>query len=520
MRAERKRERFFDARSVRVPGRAPRWIVPTVKAGLVVADAFAAAFSFILAFKFREGVSVVAAGGRFAWSEEFAPYGALLLFVIAIRLLSFRYCDLYRLRGEFSFVDDCIRIFKATAAGSLLIVAAAFLYRGGFEFRAFSYARGVFVVDFVFVLLSVGLIRLFIRSVQTFVRSRQINLIPTLVVGRGHEASVFIREMRERPALGYRVIGVIDTADAETSESYNTGDSYEGVPVIGRLEGLPEAIRDSGANEVIIADPQVNGDALFEVMVRCGRRRGIEFRIAPSLFNCLPRKTEIDQIGVLPMIRLFREPLSSGARILKRTSDLTMSALAIALLFPLWLLIALLIKLDSKGPVFYTQERVGMDGRLFLLYKFRTMIAGADSEPHREYQRAFIAGRAEANLDNEKKPTYKLLADPRITRVGKVLRKTSLDEVPQLLNVLLGDMSLVGPRPPIPYEVEAYELWHRKRLDMKPGLTGLWQVSGRNRLPFEEMVRLDLFYIENWSLLLDLKIILRTGFVMLGREGY
>jgi len=459
---------------------------------------------------------VIAAGGRLAWSEEFAPYGALLAFVVGIRLLSFRYCDLYRLRGEFSFVDDGIRIFKATAIGTLLIVAAAFLYRGGFQFRAFSYARGVFVADFVFVLLSVGLLRLFIRSVQTFARSRQINLIPTLVVGRGHEASLFIREMRERPALGYRVIGVIDTNIAEA----NTADSYEGVPVVGTLDGLPEAIRDSGANEVIIADPQVNGDALFEVMMRCGRRRGVEFRIAPSLFNCLPRKTEIDQIGVLPMIRLFREPLSSGARILKRSSDLIISALAIGLLLPLWLLVALLIKLDSKGAVFYTQERVGMDGRLFLLYKFRTMVADADAELHREYQRAFIAGRAEANLGNEQKPTYKLLADPRITRVGKFLRKTSLDEVPQLLNELLGDMSIVGPRPPIPYEVEAYELWHRKRLDMKPGLTGLWQVSGRNRLSFEEMVRLDLFYIENWSLLLDLQIILRTGFVMLGREGH
>lgn len=519
MRAERERQRFFDARSVRVPGRAPRWIVPIVKVGLVIADALAAAISFIFAFTLREGVSAFA-DGRFAWSEAFAPYGALLLFVVGIRLLSFRYCDLYRLRGEFAFVDDCIRIFKATAMGSLLIVAAAFLYRGGFEFRAFSYARGVFVVDFVFVLLSVGLVRLIIRSVQTFARGRQINLIPTLVVGRGKEASVFIQEMRERPKLGYRVIGVIETANAETNEDHNRGDSYEGVPVVGKLEGLPEAIRDSGANEVIIADPQVNGDALFEVMMRCGRRRGVEFRIAPSLFNCLPRKTEIDQIGVLPMIRLFREPLSNGARILKRTSDLIISALAIALLFPVWLLIAILIKLDSKGPVFYTQERVGMDGRLFLLYKFRTMDPGADSELHREYQRAFIAGRAEANLGNEKKPTYKLLADPRITRVGSLLRKTSLDEVPQLLNVLLGDMSIVGPRPPIPYEVEAYELWHRKRLDMKPGLTGLWQVSGRNRLPFEEMVRLDLFYIENWSLLLDLKIILRTVFVMMGREGY
>ena len=513
MRAERTRQSTIDPSAVRVPGRAPSWIVPTVKVGLVIADALAAAISFMLAFYARERVSVFASSGGLAWSDRFAPYGALLVFVVAIRLLSFRYSNLYRVRGEFSLVDDSIRIFKATAIGSLLIVAAAFLYRGGFEFRAFSYARSVFVTDFIFVLVIVGVLRFAMRSVQTFVRSRQINLIPTLVVGRGPEAALFIREMRERPSLGYRVIGVVET---EPSQSL----SYEDVPIVGKLASLPEVIRDSGANEVIIADPQVNGDALFEVMMRCGRRRGVEFRIAPSLFNCLPRKTEIDQIGVLPMIRLFREPLSSGARILKRTVDLIIAALAITLLLPLWLLIALLIKLDSKGPVFYTQERVGMDGRLFLLYKFRTMKAGADPELHREYQRAFIAGRAEANLGNENKPTYKLLADPRITRIGRILRRTSLDEVPQLLNVLAGDMSLVGPRPPIPYEVEAYELWHRKRLDMKPGLTGLWQVSGRNQLPFEEMVRLDLFYIENWSLLLDLKIILRTGFVMLGGEGH
>jgi len=514
MRAEKPR-RLIDASAVRVPGRAPRWIVPSVKVALVVADALAAALSFIFAFTVREGTSAFEET-RWAWSNRFAPYGAMLVLVVLIRLLTLRSVGLYRIRGEFSFVNDSLRLFKATAIGSLLIVAAAFLYRGGFAFRSFSYARGVFLADFVFALTGIGLIRYVMRAVQTLVRRRQINLIPTLVVGRGTEASLFIKQMRERPALGYRVIGVVDIKSNDGGDA----ESYEGVPVVSDLEGLPEAIRDSGANEVIIADPDVNADALFEVMIRCGRRRGVEFRIAPSLFNCLPRKTEIDQIGVMPMIRLFREPLSSGSRLLKRSFDIVISALSIALLFPMWLLIALLIKLDSKGPVFYTQERVGMDGRLFLVFKFRTMKAGADSKSHREYQKAFIEGRAEANLAADGKPTYKLFADPRITRVGKALRRTSLDEVPQLLNVLMGDMSIVGPRPPIPYEVEAYELWHRKRLDMKPGLTGLWQVSGRNRLPFEEMVRLDLFYIENWSLLLDLKIILRTGLVMIGGEGF
>ncbi len=146
----------MDASVVRVPGRAPRWIVPAVKVALVIADALAAAGSFMLAFYARERISVFAAEGGFGWSERFAPYGALLVFVVCIRLLSFRYCNLYRVRGEFSFVDDGIRIFKAAAIGSLLIVAAAFLYRGGFEFRAFSYARGVFVADFLFLLIIVG----------------------------------------------------------------------------------------------------------------------------------------------------------------------------------------------------------------------------------------------------------------------------------------------------------------------------------------------------------------------------
>src|SRR5215470_19621153 len=208
---------MIDPSLVRVPGRAPRWIVPTVKVSLVIADASIAAFAFMLAFYVREGTSVFE--GR-NWNARFAPYAALLLFVVAIRLLSFRYCNLYRVRGEFSFVDDSIRIFKATAIGSLLIVAAAFLYRGGFEFRAFSYARGVFVADFIFVLVFAGVLRFIMRAVQMFVRSRQINLIPTLVVGRGHEASLFIREMRERPALGYRVIGVVDTKPVDAPLTY------------------------------------------------------------------------------------------------------------------------------------------------------------------------------------------------------------------------------------------------------------------------------------------------------------
>ena len=507
------------ASAVRAPARAPRWVVPLVKILLLLTDAGLCLFCFVFAFYVRHYQSIVhrAGSGALSWSHEFAPYALLLPLVIPIRLLLLRYYDLYRVRGEFSFVDDAARVFKAVAISSLLIVAAAFMYRGGTQFRTFSYSRGIFVLDFVLAFASIALVRLIFRAGQIIMRRRGINLIPTLIVGRGPEAALCIREMRARPELGYRVIGIIDNDRFETAAPAK----FEGVPVIGDLKHLPEAIRESRANEVIISDPNVPGEALFDVMIQTGRRRGVEFRIAPTLLNCLPSKTEIDQVGSLPMVTLFRSPLSSGARIVKRTSDLVIASLALALMSPLWLLIALLIKLDSRGPVFYKQERVGMDGRVFLFYKFRSMHVGADDTSHREYQRAYITGKPDSNLGDDERPVFKLRADERITRVGRILRKTSLDELPQLFNVMRGDMSIVGPRPPIPYEVENYQLWHRKRLDMKPGITGLWQVSGRNRLPFDEMVRMDLYYIENWSLLLDLKIIVQTLPVMWrGEDAY
>ncbi|HLE63019.1 MAG TPA: sugar transferase, partial [Pyrinomonadaceae bacterium] len=438
MKPQRIRKPLKEASAVRVPGRAPRWIIPSVKLTLVLLDLLIAVFAFVTAFYLRQGASIVQpdTAGGWSWSAQFAPYGALLPLVVLIRLLTLRYYDLYRLRGEFSFVDDAIANFKAISIGSLLIVAAAFLYRGGFQHRAFSYARVVFVIDFFLSLAVVTLLRALIRGGQTFVRRQGINLIPTLVVGRGPEAAVCIREMRQRPALGYRVIGVVEPGPLDSS----VPEAFEGVSLISDLAGLPEAIHDSGANEVIIADSNVNGEVLFDVMMRCGPRRGIEFRIAPSLFNGLPTKTEIDQIGALPMIRLFREPLSRESRIIKRASDAIISLFVTVVFLPLWLLIAVLIKLDSRGPVFYVQERVGMDGRMFHLYKFRTMQPGSDHATHQEYQRKFIAGRMEANLGSAEKPAYKLSGDPRITRMGRWLRRASLDEVPQFLNVLRGDM--------------------------------------------------------------------------------
>ena len=207
----------------------------------------------------------------------------------------------------------------------------------------------------------------------------------------------------------------------------------------------------------------------------------------------------------------------------KRIIDIIGGIVGLLLFSPFFLIIPILIKLTSPGPVFFRQERLGLYGKKFTFLKFRTMKVNNDPCVHQEYVKKLIAGEAESGGAGKacQKPVYKIMNDTRVTSVGRFLRKTSLDELPQFINVLRGEMSLVGPRPPLSYELAHYKEWHRGRLAVKPGLTGLWQVSGRSTVPFDEMVMLDLYYIENWSLALDLKIILRTVPVMLfGLGGY
>jgi len=218
---------------------------------------------------------------------------------------------------------------------------------------------------------------------------------------------------------------------------------------------------------------------------------------------------------------LFREGWSTKfARRIKRAIDVLGSTLLLALLSGLLLVIAALIKLTSKGPVLFRQTRVGQYGKPFCFLKFRSMYVNNDSKLHQEYVSRFIAGRAERHTVNGRHGVFKITNDPRVTALGRFLRKTSLDELPQLLNVIKGEMSLIGPRPPVPYEFESYGVWHRRRvLEIKPGITGLWQVSGRSRTSFDDMVRLDLQYAKQWSLWLDLKILLQTPKAVLSGIG-
>lgn len=496
---------------------APRWVMPLVWTLVMLADLIIGSASFITAFKLREQRPVLSPDG-FGWSREFAPYVGILFFGAAIRLAMLLYQRIYKFHGSFSYAQDATRIFKAVSVSSLLIVAWAFVFRGGYTFREYSYSRGVFAFDFAIALVLFVAFHLTLRYIQTLFRRRGFNLIPTLIVGSEQDAGRTAEELRKLPDLGYRVVGIV-WYDPE-SDRVKPPETISGLPVVGRIEDLTKVIREVKIQEVIITANELGSERLFDSMMEIGREQRVEFCFAPSPLDVLPQKTSVEQIGVLPMVRLFREPLSDIERFVKRVSDIVIAAISALVLLPLWALIMILVKIDSRGPVLFLQERVGMDGRVFLCCKFRTMIAGADENVHREAYELNIKGDSQANAGDEQKPVFgKVRNDPRVTRVGKFLRRTSLDELPQLLNVLKGDMSIVGPRPPIPYEVEAYALWHRKRLDVKPGITGLWQVSGRNRLTFEEMVQLDLFYVKNWSLLLDLKIILLTLPAMMRDDG-
>ncbi len=511
---EVKAETTIETLLVRETNRVPLFVMPVVKTSIFATDGMLAAWCFMLAFAWREQQPIFA-NGSWQFSQQFAPYAGVLLFTILIRLATLLYQNSYRLQGAFSYTKESVKVFKAVSVGSLSIITFTFLFRGGFAYREFSYSRAVFLADFAISLVAFTAFHLGLRYAQTLVRQRDINLIPTLIVGGGAEAEQTIRELQTRPDLGYRVVGVISK-----DESGEIKDEFSDVSVLGTLSKLPAIIRQLAIQEVIITDNTISQEVLFEAMMKVGRKQKVEFRLAPNLFDVLPQKTEVEQIGILPMISLFREPLSDVERIVKRLSDIVIATVAIVFLAPLWIILAILIRLDSKGAILFRQERVGMDGRIFLCFKFRTMFADADEELHRAAYKKNIEGLDEANAGNSEAPVFgKVKNDPRVTVFGRFLRRASLDELPQLLNVLIGDMSIVGARPPIPYEVEEYAIWHRRRLDMKPGITGLWQVSGRNRVPFDEMVKLDLFYIENWSVWLDFKIILLTLPAVLRGDG-
>lgn len=325
------------------------------------------------------------------------------------------------------------------------------------------------------------------------------------VIAVGHRAAVadLVIRLRRDSHHGLDVVAACLAGKAPVAE-------VEGTPVAGDLDQVTPAVRRFHADTVaVLACPEMDGRQLRELAWRLEKTR-TDLYVAAALLDVAGPRTTIRPVAGLPLLHVEHPELTGGKQVLKALFDRTVAALALLLLAPLFAVIALLIRMDSPGPVLFRQTRVGKDERLFTLYKLRTMVADA------EQQKALLADRNES-----KGVLFKIRRDPRVTQLGAWLRRWSVDELPQLLNVLRGEMSLVGPRPALPEETVRYGRDMRRRLVVKPGITGLWQVSGRSDLPWDEAIRLDIRYVENWSLALDLQLLWKTGLAVLqGRGAY
>jgi len=324
----------------------------------------------------------------------------------------------------------------------------------------------------------------------------------TLIVGAGQVGQMIALKLLKHPEYNVNLVGFLD------DEPHNLGSELKGIPVIGGEDDLVEAIRQHSVSRVVLAFSRKPVDQLLDV-IRSSGLQDVHLSIVPRYFEIMAANVGIADLEGIPVIEVPAAGLSRAARASKRGLDLALTIPALIALAPVFIAVALAIKLDSRGPVFFRQPRMGRDHRAFQIIKFRTMVLGAEQ-------------LRESLLDaNESTgPLFKIRRDPRVTRVGAWLRRLSLDELPQLFNVLKSEMSLVGPRPFVVYEDEKIDGWARRRLDLTPGITGLWQVLGRNDIDFQEMVKLDYLYVNNWSLWWDIKLLLRTAPVVFTRHGY
>jgi len=321
-----------------------------------------------------------------------------------------------------------------------------------------------------------------------------------LIVDESSQA--FISKMINRKEWGFKITALISDSE-EIKEKYGSS-----IKILPSNENINDLLDNKIVDELIYCKKDFEPQVIRKLIYSC-QEVGVAFRLQSDFFNLIASKSNINYFGEIPVLTFANTPSNFIALKIKELFDFLFSFFAILFLSPVFIIIAIIIKATSKGDVFFKQERVGRRGRPFMLYKFRTMVDNAE-----ELKEGL---KAQNEVDG---PVFKIKNDPRITKIGKFLRKTSLDELPQFFNVLKGNMSVVGPRPPVPQEVKEYERWQLRRLSMKPGITCIWQVSGRNEISFNEWMKLDLEYIDNWSLKLDVILILKTVNTIFGKTGY
>ena len=429
--------------------------------------------------------------------------GALIVVYSLVFIVIFQHFSLYKLNFFMSFGQQVIATFKSLLYGLIGLIIITYVFKR-LDFVESRLVLGLFVGISLFTITAFR--TLVFRRLFAYASHKKIVHRKVLIVGCDRTAKMVAAQIAVDDSHGFDVVGFV-TDELPAGERV-----FKDYKNIGKLSELGDLVRRFEIDEIIIAESDVTHQSLLEIIDKA-QETTAEVRLVSELYNIIPEKVLLEKYLGVPIVKMPQNYENALFSLYKRIFDLVLTLLGLILLFVPVIVIALLIKLTSKGPVFFSHTRIGKDCKPFEFYKFRTMLVNNDDTAHREFIDEFI--QAEAVNGSVKKITN----DPRITPVGRFLRKTSLDELPQLFNVLRGDMSLVGPRPCMPYELEKYQEWHRRRLAVIPGCTGLWQVAGRSAVDFNDMVILDLFYIDNMSPLFDLRIILRTLPVMLLAKG-
>lgn len=403
-------------------------------------------------------------------------YLRIVMLVAFFWLIIFVLSGLYKIKKNFHLLEEFFLIVSATAAGLVGIVFYLFMLHQVFESRFIIFSAWLMSIVFV----SAG--RFIVRLIEKFfLKKYHYGAHRVLIVGNGPLGARLKKEIERRPDLGYVVAGYMQNIDMEKIRSF---------------------ARRPGADEIVLTNPDFDKEKVLDLVSFC-EENPVVFKFVPNLFQSLAINIDFDTISAIPLIEFKKTPLDGWGRITKRIVDIIGSVFGLIVLSPILSIVAILVKATSRGPIFYKSIRISQN-RKFTLFKFRSMVEGADAK------------KKELLTCNERKggPLFKMKDDPRITKVGRFIRKFRLDELPQLWNVFLGEMTLVGPRPHLPEEIAQYKHHHKKLLTLKAGVTGMAQVSGSSDLEFEEEVRLDTYYIENWSWLLDFKIMLKTILIL------
>jgi exopolysaccharide biosynthesis polyprenyl glycosylphosphotransferase len=456
------------------------------------------ALSFPLAYWVRMRVltRMVAPGVVQPAIYPFWNYGRLFAGILIIWFLIGHFLRIYRdieLRSRQQLVLDATKII---ILGLIVLNAALYFVRADYISRAFILT--IAAVNFVLVVAG----RMILLGGSRRLRDKLQRFHYCLIVGLGHNARELAALIEQSEPMGLRLIGFVDPGTQSESKIGGLKSQY---PVFALADAYG-ILQNHVVDELLFA---VNNDELerLEALIDRCHKEGIRTRVDLGFFPRTFPRVHLENLRHVPLLTLGSTPNNEFALFAKRAADLIVSALALIVLAPVMLILAILVHLTSPGPILYRQMRCGLNGRRFTLYKFRSMVANAEE----------LRSDLEA-LNELEGPAFKMKNDPRCTPAGRWLRKFSLDELPQLWNVLIGDMSFVGPRPPLPHEVDRYAPWQRRRLRMRPGLTCLWTLEGRNRLSFDRLVQFDLAYIDNWSLWLDLKIFVKSiPHVALGR---